>query len=412
MKMKTIKRMLLVFILLPLLQINTFSQKDFTIYGYSSLYYEKGFPMSNAPSGTKADPGAFDFAHFNLMMQSTFGTRVKAFVNITGIDNLEVRNYWGEYIFSDKLKIRTGKIYRPFDQFNELLDAVPTYLGMEPPELFDKDHLLVPRTGKIMVHGGSALGSTFLRYAYMLDSDEQFLTSHDGTLTLSHTWDLNISLFSDRLLIGHSGYIANEQNGTSVGLGDGSPNGGVLPWMTSDKYNVLGGYMTATFGNLKFQAAYWLSSHNAVRDTAAVITLYNNTDLNDQQMENFFGPNFTGTPTSADVITKANYKISTYYLRLGYTIAKEKVPLKFAEITPYVFLDYYSNPETIAAKQWGGDNEAGVADDGKFTKLTVGIAIRPTTTMALKIDGGPHIQTINGEKVHYSELRMDISYMF
>ena len=42
-------------------------------------------------------------------------------------------------MFSDHFKLRTGKIYRPFGQFNELLDAVPTYLGMEPPELFDKD---------------------------------------------------------------------------------------------------------------------------------------------------------------------------------------------------------------------------------------------------------------------------------
>ncbi len=412
--MRILEKTLGVLILLLLFNgiTDTFAQKEFTIYGYSSLYYEKEFPMSNAPSGTKADPGAFDFAHFNLMMQSTFGTKVKVFLNIAGIDNLEVRNYWGEYIFSDKLKIRTGKIYRPFDQFNELLDAVPTYLGMEPPELFDEDHLLVPRTGKVMVHGGLALKTNFLRYAYMLDSDEQMLTSNDGSLTLSHTWDLSLSILNDRLLIGHSGYVANEKNGASVVLGEGSPSGGILPWMSSDKYNVLGGYMTAAFGGFKFQAAYWLANHKAIRDTGAVVTLYNNTDLNESQLENFFGPNYTGDHSGADVITKAEYKVNTYYLRLGYTIEKEKVPFKLAEITPYVFLDYYSNPETIAAKSWGGDNEAGVSDDGKFTKLTVGLAIRPTTTMALKIDGGPHFQTIGGEKVNYNELRVDISYMF
>ncbi|UCH15110.1 MAG: hypothetical protein JSV22_03875 [Bacteroidales bacterium] len=389
-----------------------YAQKDFKLYGYASLYFEKVGTMSNASSEVKGDPGEFDYAHLNVMMQSNISDKIKTYFNLSGVSRLEARNYWGEYAFNDKLKIRVGKMYRRFGQFNELLDAIPTYLGMEPPELFDGDHLMLPRTGKIMLHGGTAIGKNFLNYSYMLDSDENMRISNGDEATLSHTWDLNMSLLNDNLVVGHSGYVANEANGSSVALGEGSPNAGILPWMNSDKYNVLGGYLTAKFNNITLKGAYWVAHHKAVRDTGAIVTLVQNTTLNNAQIENFFGPNYSGSYTGADVITNADYVVSAFYVRLGYSIPKEKVPLKFAEITPYVFIDGYSNPETIASKTWGGDNEAGVADDGKFYKPTIGIAIRPSHNMALKIDGSSHIQKINGETVNYKEIRIDLSFMF
>ncbi len=386
-----------------------FAQKDFRVYGYLSLYYENVGTLSNAPSGTKSDPGEFDYANLNIMMESNITDKVRAYINLRGTGDIEVRNYWGEYIFSDKLKLRAGKIYRPFGQFNEKLDAVPTYLGMEPPELFDKDHLMLPRVGKMMLHGGTMVGNNFLRYAYMLDSDENMLSAGNDEITLSHSWDLRMSMLNDKLEIGHSGFVANEQNGPATGLGDGSPRTGVLPWMASDKYNVLGAYMTAKLGKLTVKGAYWVANHDAVRNADLVATLYQSTSLNDMQVDNFYGANYAGAGAAGDVISAADFKVSTYYIRLGYTIPKGKLPF---ELTPYAFLDWYSNPETVASKTWGGDNEAGVADDGKFSKPTFGFAIRPNPFMALKIDGSAHMYKHNGEDVNYKEIRMDLSFIF
>ena len=170
MKMKTRLRVIIGLLICFLIPGYLDAQDNLKIYGYGSLYFEKVGPMSNA-TDSKGDPGEFSYTHFNIMMQKNVTDKIKFFVNLAGPDAIEVRNYWGEYSFSDLLKIRVGKIYAPFDQFNELLDAAPTYLGMEPPEIYDKDHLMIPRTGKIMIHGGLPIGSSFLKYAYMLNSE-------------------------------------------------------------------------------------------------------------------------------------------------------------------------------------------------------------------------------------------------
>jgi len=368
--------------------------------------------MNNAPADDKGDPGEFDYANLNVMVDSRISDNVRAYINLRGTDDIEVRNYWGEYIFSDRLKVRVGKIYRPFGEFNEKLDAIPTYLGMEPPELFDKDHLMLPRLGKIMVHGGVSVGPNFLKYAYMLDSDENMLSSNNEELSLSHSWDLRMSFLNDKLEIGHSGFLANEVNGSATALGSGSPHTGVLPWMAEDKYNVLGAYFIARMQGFTLKGAYWTSNHNAVRDPELIETLYHNTSLNAAQLENFYGSNYSGSYAAEDVVKTADFTVSTYYLRLGYTIPTGIIPFVKAEITPYAFLDYYSNPETIASKTWGGDNEAGVADDGKFTKPTIGVAIRPNPFMAIKIDGSSHNYKAGGEDVSYREFRMDVSFLF
>ena len=74
---------------------------------------------------------------------------------------LSVRNAWVEVpIYRDRVLLRVGKTYRRFGLYNEILDAVPTFIGIEPPELFDKDHLIVTRTTNVMLHGTLNLGDT------------------------------------------------------------------------------------------------------------------------------------------------------------------------------------------------------------------------------------------------------------
>jgi hypothetical protein len=82
------------------------------------------------------------------------------------------------------------------------------------------------------------------------------------------------------------------------------------------------------------------------------------------------------------------------------------------EIGPYLQWDWYSNPETIASKTFGGDNEAGVADDGVFNKGTLGMLYRPIPRVAVKLDGSVHHYTFMGQRVNYPELRFDVSYTF
>lgn len=392
-------------------------------FGYFSLYYENVGPMKNgdgilAGQDEKGDPGEFDYANFILMVQSNVTDNVRAYASLKGPGDIGLQTYWGEYVYRDYLKLRTGKVYRPFGQFNELLDAVPTYLGMEPPELFDNDHLMLPRHGKIMVHGGVDVKNNYLRYAYMLDSDENMLSSNNKELTLSHSWDVNFSV-GDMLTVGNSGFVANEQNGSATGLGEGSPRTGVLPWMENDRYYVTGAYLKFKLKGLTLKSAYWLANHDARRNPAAVMEIYANTGLNGAQLKNFFGnEDFNEAPasvTAGDVRTKAEFTVSTYYIRLGYTFSRGLIDvpvLKYLEITPYLFWDSYTNPETIASKTWGGDNEAGIADDGTFYKPTLGVTIKPTPFMAFKIDGSSHIQEQDGERTHYEEIRMDLSYFF
>ncbi len=386
-----------------LLIMSAITQAELNWYGYMSLYYEN---VGELPDGSN-DPGEFDYANLNLMMQGNVSDEVKVYVNLKGTSDITVQNYWGEYMFNDMAKVRIGKIYRPFGQYNELLDAIPSYLGMEPPELFDKDHLMLPRTGKIMLHGNIGVGSDNLRYAYMLDSDEKMKSGNGDEISLSHSLDLNYTLM-DMMTIGTSAFFANEVNGSNTAVGDGSPRTGVLPWMSEDKYGVFGGYMKLKWQGLTVKAAYWQAKHSAKRDPTAVMAVYDGTSLNEHQLNNFFDG---ATPDLANVVTKAEFDVKTYYIQLGYTLPKALTPGLF-EVTPYLFWDVYENPETIADKDFGGDNEAGVADDGVFAKPTFGIAIKPVPQIAIKIDGSAHLYKENGKDVSYNEIRADISYFF
>ena len=79
---------------------------------------------------------------------------------------------------------------------------------------------------------------------------------------------------------------------------------------------------------------------------------------------------------------------------------------------PYFQWDWSRNPETIASKTFGGDNEAGVSDAGQFHKSTIGVVYRPIPEVAVKLDTSHHIFRFNGETTSYPELRVDFSFVF
>jgi len=377
-------------------------------YGYFASRYERTF---NEP-GLAEDgatvyndaPGEWSHPSFNLMFQQQINDKVKAYLNLngSGAGTIDVRNLWGEYAFSPLFRVRVGKIYRTFGLYNEILDAVPTYLGIEPPELFDGDHLLISRTTQLMIYGTHDVGAGSMRYTFSTDNGEG-----DPVLDVYPVgMDLRYVTADDRMTLGSSFYSSNGGLTPDRGPGEGSPKGGILPWMAEDDFKVFGGYAQVRQSAVVLQFEYWVSPHSGLRDPAGVVEVVSNAGVSQPQLERFLLDTERATDET-NVRVPVDFDVKTWYLRGGYSIESS-----VGEFVPYGQWDWYSNPETIAEKDWGGDNEAGVSDDGKFNKATLGIIYRPVPQVALKLDGSTHYYKFNGEDEKYSEIRFDISYVF
>lgn len=381
---------------------------ELNIYGYLSWRLEKVFDeLSIGPNGETVKEDAdreLTTPSFNVMMQYEVNDKIRTFVNLDGDDagEVTVANIWGEYSITPRMSLRLGKTYRRFGIYNEQLDAVPTYIGIEPPELFDGDHLLISRETLVMLHGWMPLGEGDLRWALTTDNGEGG-PSND---TLPIGFDLRYEWGFGNYVIGTSGYSSNGETTSDVAVGEGSPNTGVLPWMSADEFYIVGAFGEAQWNNLQLQAAYWYADHDAVRDPEAIVTVINNASVNTAQLDRFLiDP--AGAVAASNVDTNGEYSISTWYVRAGYSLLRES-----GEWVPYAQWDFYENEETIQDKTWGGDNEAGLADDGKFHKATVGLIYRPVPEVAFKFDASAHIQEFNGNTEMYPEIRIDASYIF
>jgi hypothetical protein len=74
----------------------------------------------------------------------------------------------------------------------------------------------------------------------------------------------------------------------TVEMGEGSPLGGVLPWMEYDEYYVYGGYMQVKGDAYLLQGEYWRSPHSGRRDPDKVLQLFDPAlGLNAAQRERF-----------------------------------------------------------------------------------------------------------------------------
>ncbi|MFC1553598.1 hypothetical protein ACFL7D_03090 [candidate division KSB1 bacterium] len=379
-------------------------QAQLKVYGYFATRYEDVF---GEPSwdGTKvveeSMAGEWATQSFNLMMQHQVSDKIKVYVNLAGED-LELKNYWGEYTMGRFATLRIGQTYRKFGLYNEILDAVPTYYGIEPPELFDSDHLIVSRTSTVMVHGAIPGETGVLNYSVSTDNGEGGATEDNFPLG----FDMNYNFGGGDHKIGISGYTTGGATTSDKSVGEGSPKTGVLPWMAEDEFNVFGFYGETYVNNFTFQFAFWQASHSALRDPGSTVTMLNGAGLIAAKQARFLVDD-TGGISANNIDTNGDYDVQTWYFRSGYSVDTEK-----GEFAPYFQWDYYKNPETIGSKSLGGDNEAGVADDGIFTKGTAGIIFRPQPQIAIKLDGSMHFYKFHGENVNYPEVRFDISYLF
>jgi hypothetical protein len=398
----------------PLPDVST-SNFEGSLFGYIDTFFEQDAPTpvgvdKNGDTTYQNNPYEWDIFDLHVMAQGTVFQRFRYFLNLAATSSgsvvddstLDVRNAWVEApLFGDYLNVRAGKTYRRFGLYNEILDAAPTFIGIEPPELFDKDHLMLTRTTNLMLHGRVAAGDHFLSYAFMTGNDER--EGFQVPIGADVFYD-----FASTLRLGTSFYWTGGKALPS--RDEGSPAGGVINWMAEDNYYVVGGYGQLTVADLILQAEGWVAPHSGLRDPAKVLAL-TGAAFNPAQLERFGLDGYD--PDEGDVVEAVDYNVITAYLRAGYTffIDIEGLPYPM-EIVPYAQFDYYSNPETIAEKDFGGDNEAGISDDGVFYKATLGVVYRPAPPVALKVDASTHTQLFNGVYETYPELRVSFSYFW
>lgn len=385
------------------------AQQGLSIYGYFSTRLEKTFaePLYDGVGIVSSSaPREWAMPFFNVMMQNQPSDRFRIYVNLngSGADQIDVRNAWGEFSANRYLNIRVGKSYRRFGLYNEALDAVPSYYGIEPPETFDQDHLFLTRTTTLMAHGQADAYTGVINYSVATDNGEGGGLPRERAVPLGV--DVNYKFNRGRYTIGASGYRSGETS-PDKGIGEGSPRSGVLPWMASDEFGVVNTYAEFRHRDLTVQLEWAHASHAAVRDADAVIQLLASTDTNANQRARFLSDPAGSTSDPANVRTQTSYDVQTWYLRSGYSFYTSA-----GEFGPYFQWDWYSNPETIASKTYGGDNEAGVADDGVFNKGTIGVVYRPIPQVGIKLDGSKHFYKLAGQSVSYPELRFDVSYTF
>lgn len=382
------------------------------LYGYIDSYFENSFGAPTGllgsdgrPAYTEGDWG-WDVLNLHVMTQGSIYGKYRFFVNMVarsagamGTDQfVRIRNAWVEApLFGSALQVRLGKTYRRFGLYNEILDAVPTFIGIEPPELFDPDHLMLTRTTNVMVHGSFALPKVTLMYSVNAGNDERI----DKAFPIGG--DLRLD-YSGILLVGTSFYWSGGPAQSAQAVGDGAPTGGVATWMKQDQYFVTGAFAQLNLNRLLVQAEYWYAGHDAERDRAAVAQLAE-AGLADWQRSRYF---VNGDPAQGTTDARVRYAVQTLYVRAGYQFGLGDE----TTLTPYLQFDWYQNPEAIRTKSVGGDNEAGRGDGGSFLKFTAGGVLRPVPQVALKVDYSAHVYRISGQTALEHEVRASLSYLW
>jgi hypothetical protein len=180
--------------------------------------------------------------------------------------------------------------------------------------------------------------------------------------------------------------------------------------MDGDHFFLTGLFGEKQIGRINIQAEYWIARHDALRNPDYVLTLVRDAGINPYQRQRFLGASSSKADNqlnTGDVVVPVSYDVKTYYIRVAYNIDS-----KLGQFVPYLFLDWMSNPEVINNKDYGGDKESGLADDGVFTKTSAGVVYRPIPAVAIKVDGSIHSQKFNEQTVKYPEIRIDLSWAF
>jgi hypothetical protein len=351
---------------------------------------------------------------FHVMAQGSLYSRYRYYFNLAAFDAdaptrdepLSVRNAWLETsILGDYLNLRVGKIYRRFGLYNEILDTIPSFIGIEPPVSLVGSRPMLTRTTNAMLHGRASHGDITLSYAATVGKDEN--SANDAVW--SPGFDLNID-WNSTILLGTSYYNTAGRVVPDVELGQGSPAGGVAPWMAQDRYSVYGGYARLTIGSFLLQGEGWISPHNAVRDPERVLLLA-------QNAEHFSAVNRArmgivgNMPTADQVITAADYTYRTFEVRAAYSfeVGAGADPI---EITPYANFDYIKNLESISDAAYGGDGQPGESPHGLLMHARVGAVVKPVPVVAFKLELTHAMSDYGDQFAQDEEVWMSLTYQW
>jgi hypothetical protein len=325
---------------------------------------------------------------FHIMAQGTLYERFHFYFNLAAPDSDEplvdvpvgLRNAWLDTsLFGDYLSLRLGKLYRRFGLYNEILDTSPSFIGVETPASITGNRPLLTRTTNLMVHGRASFGSSTISYAFTAGKDER---SRDD-LIFSPGFDLKYD-WDSTILVGTSFYTTAGTVLPDIAPGEGSPAGGVAPWMDHDRFQVYGGYARLTMGAFLLQGEAWFSPHTATRDPDKVLlTARNATSFS---VANRARLGVDASSTNADQVhTVAHYTYSTIDMRAAYTFefGSGDEPV---ELTPYLSWEYNRDPESIVDRRYGGDGEAGQSPRGIMMHNRLGCIIKPVPVVAIKTE--------------------------
>ena len=379
------------------------------VYGVieTNLQKSSDYPegINEAGSTTyESDAHQYSIPHAHLMLQSMKGNLFNGFLNlnINGEDGIDVNNAWMEIgLNGEMLKLRLGKLYRPFGLYNEVRDSVTTRLSTELPEYLGENHAMISPTTNLMLHGRISGSGHTLRYAFTTGNDLRARSQTPFGTDIYY-------IYNNFFRFGASYYSSNGNAvapSTEIGELKNSP---VQNWMDKDQFNVYGSYMRLAHMGFNLDLEYWTSSHKAERDIDQIQALEAATYLNPTQLQRFGLDGITGQSSADDSIPlQTSYTVSSYLMRLAYTWETE-----FGFVTPYINYDYYKNPETIAAKEFGGDEKAGRSQDGKFEKFSFGLIFKPIPAIAIKAEYDSNRVKFNNQSVLYSSYLMSAAYFW
>ena len=156
------------------------------INGYTNFEFEKR--ISKLGGG---DPnGSFDADQFDLVFNITVSERVRAAADFSwehgtatevNRGNQALEYGFVEYAFSDKFKLRFGKMFTPFGVFNEMHTAKPAFLSVKEAASLNKNDriagggfLLYPRWGAgIGIHGDGVVKGRDFNYDVLIANGDQ-----------------------------------------------------------------------------------------------------------------------------------------------------------------------------------------------------------------------------------------------
>lgn len=204
------------------------AQEDFfdriRINGYTSFEFEK---QLEAKAGGRGDPnGSFDADGFDLVLNIHATDRVRAALDLAmehgvatedGRGNIAMEYGFVEYVVSDLVKLRFGKMFTPFGIFNEIHTAKPAFLTVKeaaplnkPDRVLPGAFRLYPRWGAgIGLHGDGVVGQKNFNYDVLLANGDQETTNpfeEDDNSSKSVTLRVRFEP-SDDLRVGYSFYL-------------------------------------------------------------------------------------------------------------------------------------------------------------------------------------------------------------